>query len=64
MMPAAVNEIGEPLRSASAQPTGRPATKRCRGAACPAFAMCQGRCPTGRRQTRIAPDGGVWIDTL
>jgi hypothetical protein len=54
----AVNEIGEPLRSV--QPT---VTKSCKGAACPLFMACQGRCAPRQRPQRIAPDGGVWIES-
>jgi hypothetical protein len=35
----------------------------CKGAACPAFALCQGRCEA-QGTPRIAPDGGIWIETL
>ncbi len=52
-------------RFAKAQFADPPQTRAlppgCRGAACPAFAMCQGRCAT--RETRAHPDGGVWIET-
>lgn len=34
----------------------------CRGAACPAFAICQGQCATDREAQRTHPDGGVWIE--
>lgn len=40
----------------------RTAPPGCRGAACPAFALCQGKCATASPETRMAPDGGVWIE--
>lgn len=54
----AVNEIGEPLRQVLviAVPKG------CRGAACPLFAQCQGRCASPEAVQRSHPDGGVWIE--
>ena len=56
----AVNEIGEPLlfRSRLAAKPAVPAG--CKGAACPFFAQCQGRCGS---EARTAPDGGVLIET-
>lgn len=56
----AVNEIGEPLRfhARSAEPLAVP--PGCKGAACPFFAQCQGRCAP--QQARTAPDGGVLIE--
>jgi radical SAM protein with 4Fe4S-binding SPASM domain len=33
--------------------------KGCRGSACPAFTLCQGRCETRRVEARKAPDGGA-----
>jgi hypothetical protein len=56
----AVNEIGEPLRAARASAAVPPG---CKGAACPFFVSCQGRCATRQTAQRIAPDGGVWIET-
>jgi hypothetical protein len=41
----------------------RPAAAGCKGPACPAFAICRGRCATRRAEPRIAPDGGIWIDS-
>jgi radical SAM protein with 4Fe4S-binding SPASM domain len=42
---------------AKAQPAG------CKGAACPAFAICQGRCASRQERHQPHPDGGVWIET-
>jgi hypothetical protein len=64
-MSNAVNEIGEPLMAhtrAAYEARDRALARGCRGAACPAFAICQGRCGKGEVATRVAPDGGVWID--
>jgi hypothetical protein len=48
---------------ASPSPADRGQRAGCRGADCPAFAVCQGRCTTRRAEPRIHPDGGVWIDS-
>lgn len=40
---------------------GRPRPPGCKGAACPAFAICQGHHES--RETRVHPDGGVWIES-
>ncbi len=40
----------------------RTALNGCKGPACPAFDLCQGRCATRQSQPRIHPDGGVWIE--
>jgi hypothetical protein len=63
-MSNAVNEIGEPLIAhtrAAYEARDRALARGCRGAACPAFAICQGRCAPEQRDH--APDGGVWIKT-
>jgi hypothetical protein len=62
----AVNEIGEPLTAhtrTAYEARDRALARGCRGAACPMFAICQGRHATGQGATRVAPDGGVWIAT-
>lgn len=65
-MSYAVNEIGEPLMAHTRrayEAKERALARGCRGAACPAFAICQGRCMPGLDPQRTAPDGGVWIET-
>jgi hypothetical protein len=53
------------LAKAFAPEPSAPALARgCKGAACPAFAICQGRCATKHTQPRVHPDGGVWIDPI
>ena len=40
----------------------RTAPPGCKGAACPAFALCQGKCATMSPEARMAPDGGVRME--
>jgi hypothetical protein len=50
------------LAKAYAPEVSRAAPAGCKGAACPAFAACQGRCASKHDMPRVHPDGGVWIE--